>query len=116
MSTHTHTDTYPTTPSAAVATVPHRRRRTTLVALGMATLLGIGVGVGAAALVDHGSSSVVRPPAATATANGTTDADFLWNYLAALPIAERDHVLVALVPDPTSAFGAIAAGEVAAAH
>jgi hypothetical protein len=112
-----HTDTYPTTPPAApVVAVPHRRRRTTVVALGMATLLGIGAGVGAAALVDRGSGSVARPPTATATATSTTDADTLWSYLARLPTAERDHVLVALTHDPGGALRAISAGMVAAAH
>ena len=111
-----HTDTYPSPPPAAVTTAPHRRPRTTFVALGMATLLGIGAGVGAAALLDNGSVSVARPPTATATATRTTDADTLWTYLATLPTAERDHVLVALTHDPTGALRAIVAGEVAAAH
>jgi hypothetical protein len=110
------TDTYPATPPAAVATAPHPRRRTTFVAFGMATLLGIGAGVGAAALVDNGSSSVARPPTVTATATSTTDADTLWSYLATLPTAERDHVLVALTHDPTGALRAIVAGELAAAR
>ena len=110
-----HTDTYPVTPAAAVATVPHRRWRTTFVALGIVTLLAIGAGVGVAAHIDDGSGSVARPPTATATTTSTTDADTLWSYLTTLPTAERDHVLVALTHDPTGAVRAIIAGEVAAA-
>ena len=111
-----HTDTYPATPPATIATVPHRRWRTPFVVLGMVTLLAIGAGVGAAALVDDGSGSVARPPTAAVTATSTTDADTLWSYLTTLPAAERDHVLVALVHDPTGALQAIVAGEIAAAE
>jgi hypothetical protein len=107
-----HTDTYPTTPPAVVATVPHRRRRTTFIALGMVTLLAIGAGVGAAVLVDDGSGPVARPPTAAATATSPTDVDTLWSYLAQLPTAERDHVLVTLIDDPTGALRAIVIGMV----
>ena len=105
------TDTYPAIPPAAVPAVPHRRRRTTFVAVGMVTLLAIGAGVGAAALVDDGSGSVA-PPTAAATATSPTDADTLWSYLAQLPTAERQHVLVTLIDDPTSALQAIVTGMV----
>ena len=111
------TDTYPVTPPAAIATVPRRRRRTTFVALGIVTLLAFGAGVGAAALVDDGSGSVARPPTtAAATANSTSDADTLYRWLAQLPTAERDHVLVALIHDPSGAVRAVVAGELAAAR
>ena len=107
-----HTDTYPATPPTAVATVPHRRRRTTFVALGIVAVLAVGAGVGAAALVDDGSGSVARPPAAAATATSPTDVDTLWSYLAQLPTAERDQVLLTLIHDPTGALGAIVTGMV----
>jgi hypothetical protein len=113
---NTRTDTYPTTPRTAVATVPHRRWKTTLVALGLASLLGVGAGVGAAALVDDGSGSVARPPTAAATATSPTDVDTLWSYLAQLPTAERDHVLVTLIDDPTGALRAIVTGMVNSAR
>jgi hypothetical protein len=113
----TRTDTYPTTPTAPVATVPPHRRRTTFVALGLATLLGIGAGVGAAALLDDDSGPVAHPStaAAAATATNTTDADTLWSYLAQLPTAERGQALVALTHDPTGALRAVIAGELARA-
>jgi hypothetical protein len=111
-----HTDTYPARPTAPVATVPPHRWRTTFVALGLATLLGIGAGVGAAALLDDDSGPVAQPSTAAATATNTTDADTLWSYLAQLPTAERDHVLVAITHDPTGALRAIVAGELAAAR
>ena len=104
------TDTYPATPPAVVATVPHRRRKTTLVALGLVTFLAIGAGVGAAALIDDGSGSTARPPTAAAAVATSSDADALWSYLTQLPPAERDAVLIALIPDPTGALGAIGAG------
>ena len=106
-----HTDTYPATPSAPVPTVPHRRWKTTFVALGIVAVLA-GAGVGAAALVDDGSGPVARPPTAAATATSPTDVDTLWSYLAQLPTAERDHVLVTLIHDPTGALRAIVTGMV----
>jgi hypothetical protein len=109
------TDTYPTTPPATVATSPHHRRRTTLAALGLATLLAIGAGVGAAALLDDDSGPVAHPPAATATAISTRDADTLYSWLATLPTAERDHALAALTHDPTGALRAVIAGQLAKA-
>jgi hypothetical protein len=118
-----HSDTRPTTtPTTDVATTPQRRRRTTFVAFGIAALLaiGTGAGAGAATLLDHdhdnGSGAVTHPTTAAATATSTTDADTLWSYLAQLPTAERDHVLVALSHDPTGALRAITAGMLAAAR
>jgi hypothetical protein len=115
LQTDTHPDTYPANPPIAVAVVPRRRRKSTFVALGMAALLAFGAGVGAAALVDDGSGPVAHPSTAVASATSTTDADTLWSYLATLPAAERDHVLVALIHDPTGALRAVVAGMVAAA-
>ena len=109
------TDTYPATTPAVVATVPQRRWKTTFVGLGLVTLLAIGAGVGAAALVNDGSGSVARPPTAAATATNTTDVETLWSYLAQLPTAERDHVLVTLIHDPTGALQAIITGMVSSA-
>jgi hypothetical protein len=102
-----HADTYPASPPAAVAMIPRRRWRMTFAALGMAALLAIGAGVGTAALLDDGSGSVARPSTATATATSTSDADTLWSYLAQLPAAERNQVLVAILHDPRSALQAI---------
>ena len=110
------TDTYAATPSAVVASVPHRRWRTNFVALGMVTLLAIGAGVATAALLDEGSGSVARPPAPAAAVTSTTDVDTLWNYLAQLPTGERDQVLGALIHDPTGALRAIVTGWVATAN
>jgi hypothetical protein len=111
-----HTDTYPANPPAAAATVPRRHWRMTFAALGMGALLAIGAGVGAAALLDDGSGSVARPSTAPATATSPTDVDTLWSYLAQLPTAERDHVLVTLIHDPTGALQAMVAGMVATAR
>jgi hypothetical protein len=111
----TRTDTYPTTPPTAVATVPPRRWRTAFVALGLATLLGIGAGVGAAALLDDDSGPVAHPSTPDATATSTTDAETLWSYLAQLPTAERDQALASLTHDPTGALRAVIAGELARA-
>jgi len=110
------TDTYPAPPPTAVASAPRRRRKTTFVALGMAALLAFGAGVGAAALVDDGSGPVADPPTAVASATSIGDADTLWSYLAQLPAAQRDHVLVALVHDPTAALSAIVTGMVNSAR
>jgi len=106
------TDILPVTSSATIATVPRRRWRATFVALGMAALLGVGAGVGAAALVDDGSGSVAHPQTAAVTATSPTDAHTLWSYLAQLPTAERDHVLVTLIHDPTGALRTIVTGMV----
>jgi hypothetical protein len=106
------TDTYPASPPATVANVPHRRWRTNFVALGMVALLAIGAGVGTAALLDEGSGSVARPPAPAATVTSIIDVDTLWSYLAQLPAAERDQVLGALIHDPSSALRAIVTGMV----
>jgi hypothetical protein len=114
-----YTNTRPTTtPTTDVATIPRRRRQTTFVALGIAALLAIGTGAGAATLLDHdnGSGAVTHPTTAAVTATSTTDADTLWSYLAQLPTAERDHVLVALTHDPSGALRAITAGMLAAAR
>ncbi len=62
----TRTDTYPTTPPAAVATAPHHRRRTTLVALSVVTLLAIGAVVAVAQLANDGSGSLAHPSTAAA--------------------------------------------------
>jgi hypothetical protein len=111
-----HTDTYPTTPPAAGATVPRRRWRTTFAAFGMAALLAIGAGVGAAALLDDGSGPVARPSTAADIATSPTDVDTLWSYLVQLPTAARDHVLATLIHDPTGALQAVVAGMVATAR
>ena len=107
-----HTDLYRATPPAAVATVPHRRRGTRFVAVLLVALLAVGAGVAVTELVNGGSGSVARPSTVAATVPSTADARTLWSWLAALPAADRDEVMAALIRDIPEAIRAIVAGAV----
>ena len=79
----------------------------------MVTVLAIGAGVATAALVDDGPGSVARPSTAAATVTSTNEVDTLWQWLAALPAADREKVITAIVPDVHGALQAIVAGMIA---
>jgi hypothetical protein len=61
------TETYPTTPPAAVAPVSHRHWKTPLVALSVVILLAIGAVVAVTQLANGGSESVAHPSTAAAS-------------------------------------------------
>jgi hypothetical protein len=94
-----HTDTYPTTPPAAIAPVPRRHWKTPLVALGVVTVIAIG-GVAVAQLANEGSGSVSHPSTAAAPATIPVNAcgpeiTHLLATVAALP----PTVVASLSPD-----------------
>ena len=88
------TDTYPTTPPAAVAPVSRRHRKTPLIALSVVTLIAIGAVVAVAQLGNDGSGPLARPstpaPPATIHVNACgPETTHLLSTLEALPPTVR---------------------------
>jgi hypothetical protein len=104
------TDTYPTTPPAAVAPVSHRQWKTPLIALLVVTLLAIGAVVAVAQLANDGSGSVAHPRAAAAPATIQANAcgpemTHLLATIEALP----PTVVTSLSPDLAAVAGILVA-------
>jgi hypothetical protein len=91
------TETYPTTPPAAVAPVSHRHWKAPLIALSVVTLLAIGAVVAVAQLANDGSRSVAHP--STAVAPATIQAN------ACGP--EMTHLLATIAPLPPTVVASL---------